>query len=78
MNKQEIKEAEKGIMVNKILDNIDKLQNKANKYDSLVKKIKDKIEWLTDNILDNDYASDNDKDTAEYQVDILQELLEGK
>ena len=39
-------------------------------------KIKAKIEWLTTNILENDYASDNDQDVAEYQVIILHSLLE--
>lgn len=40
--------------------------------------IEKKIEWLKENILNNDYASENDKDIAEYQVNILQYLLEGK
>jgi hypothetical protein len=39
-------------------------------------KIKAKIEWLTTNILENDYASSHDQDVAEYQVIILQSLLE--
>lgn len=38
--------------------------------------VKEKIEFLEINILDNEYASDNDKDIAEYQAQVLQELLE--
>ena len=38
--------------------------------------VKEKIEQLEVNILDNEYASDNDKDIAEYQVLVLQKLLE--
>ena len=49
----------------------DKLCNKKWKD-----KIKAKIEWLTTNILENDYASSHDQDVAEYQVIILQSLLE--
>lgn len=41
-----------------------------------VQKVKDKIEWLSENILNNDHASDSDKDIAEYQVNVLQGLLE--
>ena len=42
------------------------------------KKIEDKKQWLEENILENDYANDFDKDIAEYQVNILGELLEDK
>lgn len=38
-------------------------------------KIREKIEWLENNILENDYASGCDMDIAEYQIDILKELL---
>ena len=37
--------------------------------------IREKIEWLENNILENDYASGCDMDIAEYQIDILKELL---
>ncbi len=40
-----------------------------------VSLVEEKIEWLEVNILDNEYASDNDKDIAEYQVQALQELI---
>lgn len=40
-------------------------------------KINDKIEWLKTNILENKYSSDNDKDVAEYQVNILEEVYNG-
>ncbi len=59
----------------RIIKETREMQQKANKYDSLVEKMRDKKEWLIDNILNNDYASDSDKDIAEHQVDILQELL---
>ena len=42
------------------------------------KKIEDKKQWLKENILQNDYANELDKDIAEYQVNILEELLEDK
>jgi len=37
--------------------------------------VKEKIEWLEDNILDNEYASGSDMDIAEYQIDILKRIL---
>lgn len=39
-------------------------------------KIKEKKQWLVENILQNDYAYDRDKDIAEYQVNILDDILE--
>lgn len=79
------------IAIETVLKELKKLQEKDNYYEDIQKaynnvvkesensinknKIKERIEWLKENILNNDYASDNDKDIAEYQVNILQELL---
>ena len=83
-NKQVIKEARKNGGINTMqltasLDNdsiaivtvLQELENSIPK-----KKIEDKKQWLEENILQNDYANDLDKDIAEYQVNILQDLLE--
>ena len=37
--------------------------------------VKEKMEWLEDNILNNEYASGSDMDIAEYQIDILKRIL---
>ena len=41
-------------------------------------KVEDKKQWLIENILQNDYAYDRDKDIAEYQINVLDEILEEK
>lgn len=41
-------------------------------------KVEDKKQWLIENILQNDYAYDRDKDIAEYQVNVLDEILEDR
>ena len=71
MNIEEFEE----LFGNTPFENLEKIK----KYikDNYVSKdeIKERKDWLTDNILLNDYTSDNDKDIAEYQVNILQDLL---
>lgn len=57
-------------------ENIKKIKEYINKNFVSKDKIKERKKWLEDNILDNDYALDNDKDIAEHQVNILKELLE--
>ena len=52
------------------------LNSELETYKKIVDKIKERKKWLEDNILDNDYASDNDKDMAEHQVNILEEILD--
>ena len=53
------------------------IENGMSQNDYISKdKIREKIEWIERNILENDYASDEDCDIAEYQVQALQELLE--
>lgn len=59
-----------------VVDYIIELQNNYEINKCLKEKINTKIEWLYNNILENDYASNEDKDIAEYQVDILKELTE--
>ena len=51
------------------------LYENASNYVVPKKTIRKKIKWIEDNILENEYASSKDKDIAEYQVDILKELL---
>ena len=53
------------------------IENGMSQNDYISKdKIREKIEWIERYILENDYASDEDCDIAEYQVQALQELLE--
>lgn len=51
------------------------LYENASNYVVPKKAIREKIKWIEDNILENEYASSKDKDIAEYHVDILKELL---
>ncbi len=71
-----IKLLENFYLVNKDKEKQMTLSNKE-LFDNYIPKevIENKKLWLEENILNNDYASDNDKDIAEYQVNVLQELL---
>ena len=65
----------RNIATSTLIDNAN-LQSELEIYKKIAERIKERKKWLEDNILDNDYASDNDKDRAEYQVDILEEILD--
>lgn len=76
-----------GWAIEKMLKEYKELKEKISKYENQLdldyveenyipkSKVKEKIEWIEKNVLENDYASKDDKDVAENQIYILEWLI---